>query len=300
MTISQITCFLAAAERGSFSGAAEKLFVSQPAVSKQVSALEEEYGFPLFERGRQGAKLTEAGKEMFAFFTSAADGHRAAISRAKSISESETVRIGWLEGWDMSLFYNGVVEHFAEKYPHLRLELEGYSFANMLPAIKRGEVQLLISLGSSLRDHAELETAELTTTGGVIIFSREHPLANKPGLCWEDFKNEVFFSINEPDGAKNTSGFTKSECRRHGFEPYVMNVPSVTNAFLKMQSNNGVFFVDDWIAIRSSPQMRFINVDSTFDIAVGWLRGGIGEAAALVRDELVDFFKNNFRGDGEK
>lgn len=294
MTISQINCFLAVAEHGSFSRAAEKLFISQPAVSKQVSALEEEYGFPLFSRARGGAGLTAEGEIMRELFSRFVREHDAAVTRARSLVRSETVRIGWLEGWDMSLFYNGIVEHFARKFPEIRLDLEGYSFADMLPAIKRGDVDMLISLGSSLRDHAELETAELTTTGGVIIFSREHPLADKPGLCWEDFKDEVFFSINEPEGAKNTSGFTRSECRRHGFEPEIMNVPSVTNAFLKMQSNNGVFFVDDWIAIRSSPQMRYINVDSTFDIAVGWFRSGCGETAGQVIDELVEFFHERF------
>lgn len=294
MTISRINCFLAVAECGSFSRAAEKLFISQPAVSKQVSALEEEYGFPLFVRVRGGVGLTAEGEIMQELFSRFGREYAAAVTHARSLARRETVRIGWLEGWDMSLFYNSIVEHFAQKFPNLRLDLEGYSFADMMPAIKRGDVDMLISLGSSLRDHAELETAELTTTGGVIIFSREHPLADKPGLCWEDFKNEVFFSINEPDGAKNTSGFTRSECRRHGFEPEILNVPSVTNAFLKMQSNNGVFFVDDWIAIRSSPQMRYINVDSTFDIAVGWLRNGCGETARRVIDELIGFFHERF------
>ncbi len=297
MTISQINCFLAVAECGSFSRAAEKLLTSQPAVSKQVSALEEEYGFPLFVRVRGGAGLTAEGEIMRELFLNFSREHAAAVARARGISRRETVRIGWLEGWDMSLFYGRVIEHFARKFPGISLDLEGYSFADMLPAIKRGDVDMLISLGSSLRDHAELETAELTTTGGVIIFSREHPLADKPGLCWEDFSNEVFFSINEPEGAKNTSGFTRSECRRHGFEPEIMNVPSVTNAFLKMQSNVGVFFVDDWIAIRSSPQMRYINVDSTFDIAVGWLRSGCGETARQVINELIIFFKDGLKGD---
>ena len=297
MTISQINCFLAVAECGSFSRAAEKLFTSQPAVSKQVSALEEEYGFPLFVRVRGGAGLTAEGEIMRELFLNFSREHAAAVARARGVSRRETVRIGWLEGWDMSLFYGRVIEHFARKFPGISLDLEGYSFADMLPAIKRGDVDMLISLGSSLRDHAELETAELTTTGGVIIFSREHPLADKPGLCWEDFSSEVFFSINEPEGAKNTSGFTRSECRRHGFEPEIMNVPSVTNAFLKMQSNVGVFFVDDWIAIRSSPQMRYINVDSTFDIAVGWLRSGCGETARRVIDELIIFFKDGLKGD---
>lgn len=62
MTQSQITYFLTVADTLSFSKAAAALFVSQPAVSKQVSLLEEELGLTLFDRTRQGVFLTEAGR----------------------------------------------------------------------------------------------------------------------------------------------------------------------------------------------------------------------------------------------
>jgi DNA-binding transcriptional LysR family regulator len=232
---------------------------------------------------------------MYELFSKFSSDYRAAFSKAMELAGTKqaTVSIGWLEGWDMSLFYGQMTDYFAVRHPDITLELEGYSFADMMPAMKRGKADLLISLGSSLRDYSELETAELTTTGGIILLSREHPLASKPDLAWEDFKDETFLSINEPDGKRNTSGFTRQECLRHGFEPEVLNVPSVSNAFLRMQSNNCVFFVDDWLAIKSSPLLRYIEVDSVFDIAIGWLPTA-DEATKLVASELINFFRNKF------
>jgi LysR family pca operon transcriptional activator len=58
----QIACFLEIAERRSFIRAAEALHTTQPAISKTISALEQELGVPLFERGRRGVRLTPYGE----------------------------------------------------------------------------------------------------------------------------------------------------------------------------------------------------------------------------------------------
>ena len=62
MELLQLEAFLEAAERGSFRRAAEMLYLSQPALSARVHALEEELGAPLFHRMGRGVRLTEVGK----------------------------------------------------------------------------------------------------------------------------------------------------------------------------------------------------------------------------------------------
>src|SRR5918994_5075266 len=62
MTLQQLTYFLAAAEHGSFSAAAESLFLAQPSVSEQIRRLEAELGVALFARVGRGLALTEAGR----------------------------------------------------------------------------------------------------------------------------------------------------------------------------------------------------------------------------------------------
>src|SRR5688500_215055 len=58
----RLRAFAALARRGSFSGAAQELYVSQPAISKHLAALETEVGRPLVARGRTGSPLTPAGE----------------------------------------------------------------------------------------------------------------------------------------------------------------------------------------------------------------------------------------------
>ena len=67
MTDSQRNCFLAVAEHRSFSRAADALYVSQPAVSKNISTLEAEIGTPLFDRQGKYIELTRAGEIFFNF-----------------------------------------------------------------------------------------------------------------------------------------------------------------------------------------------------------------------------------------
>ena len=62
MTLQQLTYFLAAVEHGSFSAAAESLFMAQPSLSEQIRRLEAELGVALFARGGRGLELTEAGR----------------------------------------------------------------------------------------------------------------------------------------------------------------------------------------------------------------------------------------------
>ena len=62
MDISALQAFLAVAESGSFSRAAEKIYLTQPAISKRIAALERQVGARLFDRIGRGIRLTEAGE----------------------------------------------------------------------------------------------------------------------------------------------------------------------------------------------------------------------------------------------
>ena len=61
MRLEQITYFLSVAEHGNITAAAKSLYISQPALSKQITLLEQEVGLPLFERQARGVVLTQAG-----------------------------------------------------------------------------------------------------------------------------------------------------------------------------------------------------------------------------------------------
>ena len=81
MNVEELRAFIAVADLGTYTRAAEKLKVSQPAISRRISLLEGDLGTTLFERGRHGARLTDAG-ELFLSFAKRAVGEITAGTHA--------------------------------------------------------------------------------------------------------------------------------------------------------------------------------------------------------------------------
>jgi len=81
MTIQQIQYFLMAAEKMSFTETAKVMYVSQPAVSRQISLLEEEIGLELFRRNKSTLQLTGAGERLAAFFSKTFQEYRELFCR---------------------------------------------------------------------------------------------------------------------------------------------------------------------------------------------------------------------------
>lgn len=85
--------FLLVAESGSFLGAAEKLYISAPAVMKQMNQLEKHFGFKLFNRGPQGVTLTKAGASLYGDALALQKQSEAALLRARNLQEKEKTEI---------------------------------------------------------------------------------------------------------------------------------------------------------------------------------------------------------------
>ena len=84
LQLPQLEAFAAVVRAGSISGAAEELFVGQPAVTARIQALERGIGTSLFVRGRAGSRLTEAGRALLPYV------HRALIAVAAAAVPSAT------------------------------------------------------------------------------------------------------------------------------------------------------------------------------------------------------------------
>jgi len=96
MDLRHVRYVVAVAERGSFTRAAEAAFVTQPTLSAAIAALEAEIGTRLFERGRQGARLTEAGQRFLPRAKAMLREVEAARAEARDAKPIRPLRIGLL------------------------------------------------------------------------------------------------------------------------------------------------------------------------------------------------------------
>ena len=124
MELDQLRSFAAVAELGHLTRAAERLHVSQPAVSAQIKALEDELGVTLFERVSSGMVLTSAGRKLLPAAEKVLDAAQALRSRARSI-QGEVVgraRVGTVSDPEFTRV-GELLAQALEQHPLLEIEI---------------------------------------------------------------------------------------------------------------------------------------------------------------------------------
>jgi DNA-binding transcriptional LysR family regulator len=143
MTLKQLEVFVAIAETGNFSKGAERTGITQSTASQHIQGLEEELGLRLFDRGRGGALLTEAGKLFFGRagrIISDCEGTRTAIRRFLGM-EDVTLRVGASDipgTWMIPL----VLGQFQKEHPRVRVEVYQGNSRTVLRQLVDEEVEL--------------------------------------------------------------------------------------------------------------------------------------------------------------
>lgn len=142
VTLQQLRYFLAAAERGSVSAAAEACFVSQPSLSEQLRRLEQGLGVALFVRTNRGLVLTDAGRLLVPRAeraVAAARDAEEAVRQAGAIA-SGTVAFGTFSTAHHHLLGEAVAE-FRRRYPGVRLRIISRNSTETAYAVRRGELE---------------------------------------------------------------------------------------------------------------------------------------------------------------
>ena len=293
MTQSQIQYFLAVAQEMSFSKAAESLFVSQPAVSRQVALLEQELGVPLFDRTNQGITITHAGREFEQFFQDTQRKFQDLVDRMRSGNDTVqgTVNIGCAEGWDLSEFYPQLSVYLAERYPNLRLELSGFNHDHVFPALRHGEVDVVITIEGLLRGHEELSSVRLTQRRGILLFSAHHPLAGKPGLALADFRDEPFY-VTAPPTMREATMELLSLCADADFLPAIEYVPTLSAAYMKLSSGQGVLLCNDWMMAKNNPLFTYLPLNILRGVSLAWLTENQSPSVHLFINEILFWFQH--------
>ena len=142
MTLPQLTYFLAAAEHGSFSAAAESLLMAQPSLSEQIRRLEAELGVPLFMRAGRGIELTEAGRLLRPHAERTLAEAQAAAESVREVRDltGGTVAFGTFGSAHHYLLAR-LVEDFRKRHPHVRVRAIGQNSAEVADAVREGQLE---------------------------------------------------------------------------------------------------------------------------------------------------------------
>jgi DNA-binding transcriptional LysR family regulator len=193
MELRHLRSFVAVAERLSFIQAARHLHLSQPALSAQIQALEDELGVRLLERDRRSVRLSAAGAVFLeqARATLAQASAAAESARRAAAGESGILRVGFVASAAMELVPS-IVLAYRTKYPGVKLELGNLRTVMQLSSLQDRSIDVgYIRLPIASKD---LSITPVHREPFALILPRNHALAQKKTLDLGALQDEPFIA----------------------------------------------------------------------------------------------------------
>lgn len=201
MNLSQLKAFLAVAQDGSFSRAAEKLYLTQPAVSKQIQALEEALGMRLFDRVGRSILLTEAGnilRDHAHIVFQTLEEARETITQLRGLQRGH-LRISAASTIGTYMLPQPLGELKAQ-FPGIEISLAITNKARVVQQVLNHEVELGF-VGPPV-EPAELEREEYLLDELVLILAPTHRLAREESVGVAELAEEVFILREQGSGTR--------------------------------------------------------------------------------------------------
>jgi len=241
MELNWVEAFVAVAETGSFSLAADRLFLTQSVVSKQVQKLERSLGLPLFDRGHRRVSLTAAGQRLLPEATALLEQHRRML---RAVGPQGVLRLVLLPVADCYGLPRRLAE-FAAQNPAVQVQVEEQTNTaahEMLQADRCDGAFYRVAPGQVLPEkHLLLARDEL-----VLLVRAGHPLAQEQRMPLAAFAQENFLLLGSGTGLQSAS---LELCRRAGFAPRVGYTGSSGRNIARMvQDGVGVAMLAEQVA----------------------------------------------------
>lgn len=241
MTLKQLEYFAAVARTLSFTDAANEVFVSQPALSRGISALEDELGISLLTRNHHSVALTPAGT----LLASELPNLRKELDRViMLVRQTENglmghLSIGVLEGQQLDESVQVTFKYFSQSLPLVEFSPLRLNGDELLVGLLQNQLDIIFSLDFGLSEHTELEVLQLDNVPFCMVVPPDHRLANRTSCSIAEFRQD---SIIVDGGQKATgeAAFLTSCCEQAGFTPIIRPVIDTRTRLLWTESGFGV------------------------------------------------------------
>ena len=273
MNMNQVKYFLVAAQCLSFTKAANQLYITQPALSRQIQMMEEELGVILFLRTSRKMQLTPAGIILKEHFRKIYDDYNVAVAKARSAYQglSGELNVGILEGTYVGDLFPHVLKYFSETYPNVDIKMNTYSFGKLIDGINSGELDLIITLKFDVAKIADVDYRQIQKSRDYIVVHKDHRLAKQDYVKLEELENETFIMVSLDDSSES-SRLILDGFKRCGVVPKVKFAPSIQALMLWVQANVGIGMLDSRNILHNNPEVKFLDVDpvSNPSLVLAW------------------------------
>lgn len=257
----QLRYFVEIADSGSFSAAAERLFVAQSALSRQIKALESHLQTPLFERTARQPRLTAAGEAFYPRARTLLSELLKASDLATQVGQGQlgTLRLSHSSTVPMSGALLQGISTWLECCPGVSMDIAKLSSEAQLEEIAEGRLDVGLLRLPVLRQREGVRVVPLYTEPLALAVPADHPLARgNAAVELMQLKDEAFISIPHPQRG-GLSYLSAELCMRAGFFPKAARVMSRKTTQLQLiQAGFGIALLPKSMQDIAPPNVHFL------------------------------------------
>jgi len=258
MELRHLRYFQAVAEQLSFSRAAKRLRVAQPAVSRAIKQLEHSLGADVLERTRHHVRLTPAGavllRESAALLQQVEELTRR-VSRTAAGEEGE-LRLGYI-GPPTQPFLGRLLRDYRKRYPLVSIHLEERTPERVWEMVARGRLSAALTRPVVAHEALGLRTVLLCEERLGIVVPSGHPLARRRTVPWTSLAREPLIVLSRREGM-GLHDAVIAGCRHAGVTPRLAHTPSLIGTVMSyVEAGAGIGVVTETV-VSPSPALRFV------------------------------------------
>ena len=254
MDLRQLRYFQAVAEELSYSRAAERLHVAQPALSRVVQEMEAELGTALLDRNRRKVSLTPAGKVLLREAAILFDRWEESMRRVRRTAAGEEgeLRLGYI-GPPTQPFLGRLLHEYRRRYPRVSIHLEERTPERVWEMLAKGRLSAAFTRPVPTSEALGLRTILLRDERLGAVVPLAHPLAQRKTLSWRQLASEPLVVLARREGVGLHDAMLSS-CRQAGFSPRLAYTPSLIGTVLSyVEAGAGVGIVPESVVTAGMP-----------------------------------------------
>lgn len=259
MELRHLKYFVTVAEELNFSRAAVRLYISQPALSRQIKNLEDELGIVLFLRQSDGLTLTEAGKFFLEQAKDILNRSHVAVQTLKAhyTNTDEPLVIGYIPTI-LQTFLGQTLHRFGFAYPEVAVHLQEMPPSEQVRALRNGAIDIAF-MGNPPDELEEEFTVKCVKKVPIAaLLPNTHPLAHQSSMNLAELASEKFIGMSE-ETFPGRNDRIRGVCQEAGFTPNLhLFADSHASMIALVAAGRGVAIMPNEAEALPHPQVVFI------------------------------------------
>lgn len=291
MELRHLRYFQAVAEELSFSKAARRLAIAQPALSRAVQELERDLGMQLIERERRSPRLTPAGAVMLRETGLLLERLEDALRRVKrtGMGEEGELRLGYI-GPPAQPFLPRLLKEYHRRYPRVTVILEERTPERVWEMVSKGRLSIGLTRPVLAHEVLGLQTLLLREEKFCAAVPKDHPWATLTSIPWKKLAGEPLIVLARREGA-GSHDTIRAACEAAGFEPCLAHTPSIIGTVLQyVEAGAGIGIVPESTGSQSLVLIP-LRPQAAIPFVMVWAKEGNDPAVAAFRELVKEWLR---------